>query len=65
MGYHMGMFPPGKRSPLKAIRVMKNVMIAHGEVYHELKQLSPNSYIGLAKNVTILTHTKGGTCFIG
>ena len=53
MGYHMGMFPPGKRSPLKAIRVMKNVMIAHGEVYHELKKLSPNSYIGLAKNVTI------------
>ena len=53
MGYHMGMFPPGKKSPLKAIRVMKNVMIAHGEVYHELKKLSPNSYIGLAKNVTI------------
>ena len=53
MGYHMGMFPPGQRSPIKAIRVMKNVMIAHGEVYHELKQMSPESYIGLAKNVTI------------
>ncbi len=53
MGYHMGMFPPGQRSPIKAIRVMKNVMIAHGEVYHNLKQLSPKSYIGLAKNVTI------------
>ena len=53
MGYHMGMFPPGKKSPLKAIRVMKNVMIAHGEVYHELKKISPTSYIGLAKNVTI------------
>ena len=53
MGYHMGMFPPGQRSPIKAIRVMKNVMIAHGEVYHNLKSLSPNSYIGLAKNVTI------------
>ena len=53
MGYHMGMFPPGQRSPVKAIRVMKNVMIAHGNVYHELKQMSPQSYIGLAKNVTI------------
>ena len=53
MGYHMGMFPPGQRSPIKAIRVMKNVMIAHGEVYHALKQISPDSYIGLAKNVTI------------
>ena len=53
MGYHMGMFPPGQRSPLKAIRVMKNVMIAHGEVYHRLKVIAPNNYIGLAKNVTI------------
>ena len=53
MGYHMGMFPPGKRSPIKAIRVMKNVMIAHGEVYHELKRQNPSCYIGLAKNVTI------------
>ena len=53
MGYHMGMFPPGKRSPFKAIRVMKNVMVAHGDVYHQLKQLQPNAYIGLAKNVTI------------
>ncbi len=53
MGYHMGMFPPGKRSPVKAIRVMTNVMIAHGEVYHRLKEINPNSYIGLAKNVTI------------
>ncbi len=53
MGYHMGMFPPGKRSPIKAIKVMKNVMIAHAEVYHQLKQLSPDSYVGLAKNVTI------------
>ena len=32
---------------------MKNVMIAHGEVYHELKKISPTSHIGLAKNVTI------------
>ena len=41
-----------QRSLLKAIRVMKNVMIAHGEVYHRLKTIA-NSYIGLAKNVTI------------
>ena len=32
MGYYMGMFPPGNRSVRKAVRVMKNVMIAHGEV---------------------------------
>ena len=53
MGYYMDMFPPGKRSVIKAIRVMKNVMIAHGEVYNCLKSLNPNSYIGLSKNVTI------------
>ena len=53
MGYFMNMFPPGKRSVFKAIKVMKNVMIAHGQVYHALKEIDPESYIGLAKNVTI------------
>ena len=53
MGYFMNMFPPGKRSVIKAIRVMKNVMIAHGQVYHALKEIDSESYIGLAKNVTI------------
>ena len=53
MGYFMNMFPPGKRSVFKAIKVMKNVMIAHGQVYHALKEIDSESYIGLAKNVTI------------
>ena len=53
MGYFMNMFPPGKRSVLKSIRVMKNVMLAHSQVYHTLKQIDSQSYIGIAKNVTI------------
>ena len=53
MGYFMNMFPPGNRSVLKSIRVMKNVMLAHSQVYHALKQIDSQSYIGIAKNVTI------------
>ena len=53
MGYHMKMFPPGKGSVLKTIRVMKNMIYAHGEVYRELKIINPNPRIGIAKNVTL------------
>ena len=53
MGYHMKLFPPGKGSIRKTIRVMKNVVRAHVTVYHSLKEIRPEARIGLAKNVTI------------
>jgi beta-glucosidase len=53
MGYHMKLFPPGKGSILKTIRVMQNVVQAHAHAYHSLKKIRPESRIGLAKNVTI------------
>jgi beta-glucosidase len=53
MGYHMKLFPPGKGSIRKTIRVMKNVVMAHVTVYHSLKAIRPEARIGLAKNITI------------
>ena len=38
-----------ERFVFKAIKVMKNVMIAHGQVYHALKEIDPKSYIGLVR----------------
>ena len=53
MGYTLGQFPPGKRSILLTMKVMKNLMRAHVEVYHSLKEKKPDAMIGLAKNVTL------------
>ena len=53
MGYQMKMFPPGKRSVLKTIRVMRNMIDAHSQVYHRLKSHSSEIRVGLAKNITL------------
>jgi beta-glucosidase len=53
MGYHMKMFPPGKSSVFKTIRVMKNMIYAHSSAYWALKKINPDARIGLAKNVTL------------
>ena len=53
MGYHMKLFPPGKGSIRKTIRVMQNVVQAHASAYHTLKAIRPEARIGLAKNITI------------
>ena len=53
-GYFNGVFPPGKKDPLLAGEVMKNLLYAHTEVYHLLKSLKngDQSQIGLVKNIT-------------
>ncbi len=58
MGYFMKMFPPGKRSLRSTLTVMRNVVQAHGIVYHRLKQHNPVCRIGLAKNVTLFDPLK-------
>ncbi|MBL6743492.1 MAG: family 1 glycosylhydrolase [Candidatus Poseidonia sp.] len=53
MGYGLGMFPPGRRSPRLTLRVMRHLMLAHAKVYHSLKAKRPEVQIGMAKNVTL------------
>ena len=55
MGYYMKMFPPGKGSLFKTIKVMKNMLRAHSQTYRALKEINPKSRIEslLEKNVTL------------
>ncbi len=52
-GYFNGIFPPGKKDPLLAGIVTKNMLNAHVELYHELKSLEggKTAKIGLVKNI--------------
>ena len=53
MGYFAGVFPPGKKSPQTTVEVLKNLLVAHTKVYHELKKM-PNGTscrIGIVKNI--------------
>jgi beta-glucosidase len=53
MGYLLGTFPPGRRDPRQAARVLANLLAAHVRVYHALKALpgGDRAEIGLVKNV--------------
>ena len=53
MGYFTGVFPPGKKNPQLAAIVHRNLLIAHTEVYQELKKMKngDSSRIGIVKNV--------------
>ena len=53
-GYFNGVFPPGKKDPLLAGYVMKNLLNAHVRTYRHLKTLPNglNVQIGLVKNIT-------------
>ncbi|MEL0331999.1 MAG: family 1 glycosylhydrolase [Candidatus Poseidoniales archaeon] len=53
MGYTLGMFPPGRRSIPTTLRVMRNLLFAHGTVYQTLKPKHPELHFGVAKNVTL------------
>lgn len=53
MGYTLGMFPPGRRSIPTTLRVMRNLLFAHGTVYKALKPKHPEVQFGVAKNVTL------------
>ena len=53
MGYTLGMFPPGRRSLRATLRVMRNLLLAHADVYIALKKIRPEPRIGIAKNVTL------------
>ena len=55
-GYFNGVFPPGKKDPLLAGYVMRNLLNAHVQVYQHLKTLpnGANVQIGLVKNITQL-----------
>ena len=52
-GYFNGVFPPGKKDPILAARVLENLLNAHTKVYKHLKGLDGGDQvqIGLVKNI--------------
>jgi beta-glucosidase len=46
--YLMGVFPPGKKDPLAAIRVMKNLVRAHARAYHAIHAIQKTARVGMA-----------------
>lgn len=52
MGYLLGQFPPCKRNPITAWRVLKNLSRAHGLAYRSLKDTCPDKPVGIS-NVTM------------
>lgn len=52
-GYFNGVFPPGKKNPELAGLVMRNLLIAHTQVYKQLKAHKNGSshQIGIVKNI--------------
>jgi len=49
-GYLFGVFPPGKRDLSAAYRVMTNMVLGHAAAYHIIKELQPESRVGMAIN---------------
>lgn len=57
MGYMLGGFPPRKKNPFAAWRVLNNLGRAHGLAYRSLKEMCPGAPVGIS-NVTMNFHNE-------
>jgi beta-glucosidase len=53
LGYLLGEYAPGLRSPILYFKVLRNLLRAHGEAYRLIHALCQNAQVGLVKNVQI------------
>lgn len=54
-GWITGFFPPFKNNPLLAGKVVKNMGLAHNQVYDYIKSKYPNQPVGISHNATIFS----------
>lgn len=54
-GWGVGQFPPFKKNPITAIRVVKNMGKAHDRAYDILKQKYPQHPVGISHNAAVFT----------
>jgi beta-glucosidase len=47
-GYALGLWPPGRRDPLAAFRVVANMVRAHGHAYQAIHRRRPDALVGVA-----------------
>jgi beta-glucosidase len=55
-GWMVGEFPPFKRNPILALRVIKNMSTAHSIVYDYIKEKFPDDTVGISHNAAIFSH---------
>ena len=53
LAYLTGQFPPHKKNPFLAKRVLQNLAKAHNVVYDHIKEKLPSQQVGIAKNTMI------------
>lgn len=61
LGYLIGEFPPLKRNPIKAFKVMKNLIQANNKAYDIIHQSFPSARVGSANNCQLATAKMGRT----
>lgn len=54
LGYLTGEFPPGERSALRALRVLRNLMAAHVQSFYAIREWQPEGKIGYCLNYRLL-----------
>ncbi|MBI3286861.1 MAG: glycoside hydrolase family 1 protein [Chloroflexi bacterium] len=53
LGYLLGRWPPGVKSLRRALRVMANMIRAHGAAYRAIHQLRPEARVSVAYNMIL------------
>lgn len=51
LSYAVGMWPPGKKNPVVAFRVYRNLAYAHRRAYRIIKDFAPGIQVGVAHNI--------------
>lgn len=55
IGYAAGLTPPGVEDYSRAMRVSVNLLRAHGQAYHAIKNQDPQSHISWAQHLRVFT----------
>ncbi len=45
-GYQSGIFPPGEQDPVRALHVLRHMILAHVEAFYAIRDLQPEAQIG-------------------
>nr|MBN1230205.1 glycoside hydrolase family 1 protein [Anaerolineae bacterium] len=53
-GYYNGTWPPGVSNMGQYFRVLKNMLVAHGQAYRVIHECQPEAEVGLAKHIAIM-----------
>ncbi len=62
-GYLTGLFPPGKKNPLKLWQALKNIAAAYVESYKIIHKIKPDAFVGMTHLYN--WYESGGSNFIG